>query len=247
MPDDPLAPLAALPGVEQSVAQTRAAVDTLLVHKVLRRRSAEVSAESALRGAWAAAVLSGVDIELDSMRSGEVGDPVVQGALRVSAGLGLLADTWTLAPRQVLARLHVLAAADLVPDAARLGRPSGGVEIANRMDLLCRTLVATRAPAVVVAAVVAGEILALDAFAPSSVVVANAAVRLTLVERGLDPKSLVVVEVGGLELRAEATVALEAYRTGTPGGLTTWIEFVAETVRLGARESVAICEALQRG
>ncbi len=47
---DLLAPLGALPGVEDGVAQARAAVDGLLAHRVLRRRSAEVTAESALPG-----------------------------------------------------------------------------------------------------------------------------------------------------------------------------------------------------
>ena len=39
---------------------------------LLRGRSSEVSAESALRGAWAASVLSGVEIGLESMRAGEI-------------------------------------------------------------------------------------------------------------------------------------------------------------------------------
>jgi hypothetical protein len=246
-PADPLAPLVDLPGVADAVTATRAAVDGLLGHRMLRRRSSEVSAESALRGAWAASVLSGVDIGLESMRAGEIADPTVQGALRVSAELGAVADTWTLAPRQVLARLHVLAAADLTSDEARLGRPSGSEDVAERIDLLCRTLIATRAPAVVVAAVVSGEILALDAFPPVSTVVASAALRLTLVERGLDPKSLCVVEVGALETRDRAESALAGYRAGTADGLAAWIVHLAETVRFGAREAVAICEAMQRG
>ncbi len=47
---------------------------------------------------------------------------------------------------------------------------------------------------------------------------ALAGVRLTLVARGLDPKSLVVVEAGHLELRAEYRAALAGYRTGEPDG-----------------------------
>jgi hypothetical protein len=48
---DLLAPLLALPGVEPAVAGARSAIDGLLSHRVLRRGSAEVTAESALRGA----------------------------------------------------------------------------------------------------------------------------------------------------------------------------------------------------
>jgi len=242
--NDPLAPLLDLPGVAEGVDSVRSAVDALLTNRVLRRRSADVSAESALRGAWASAWLAGSQVPLDDVRSGAALDhPVVQGALRVQSAIGTLADIWTRAPRQALARLHALAAADLV-DAALLGRPSGGAE---RLDMLVDVLGATSAPAVVVAAVVHGEVLSLDAFAPVSGVVAMAAVRLTLVERGLDPKSLVVVEAGHRELRTEYDAALDAYRDGTPAGLARWLGHCADAVVAGAREAMAICEAIARG
>jgi hypothetical protein len=242
--NDPLAPLLDLPGVAEGVDSARSAVDALLTNRVLRRRSADVSAESALRGAWASAWLAGSQVPLDDVRSGAALDhPVVQGALRVQSAIGTLADTWTRAPRQALARLHALAAADLV-DAALLGRPTGGAE---RLDMLVDVLGATSAPAVVVAAVVHGEVLSLDAFAPVSGVVAMAAVRLTLVERGLDPKSLVVVEAGHRELRTEYDASLDAYRDGTPAGLARWLGHCADAVVAGAREAMAICEAIARG
>ncbi|MDT4921916.1 MAG: hypothetical protein QOI15_2818, partial [Pseudonocardiales bacterium] len=134
MPADPLAPLLELSGVPAAVERTRTAVDALLGNRVLRRRSADVSAESALRGAWASAWLAGSEIELAEVRSGEaVADPVVQGALRVQSAIGPLADTWARAPRQALARLHALAAADLLP-ADELGRPRPGT--ADRLDTL---------------------------------------------------------------------------------------------------------------
>ncbi|MDQ6937196.1 MAG: oxidoreductase [Actinomycetota bacterium] len=243
---DPLAPLLERPGAGEAVARARSAVDALLRHQMLRRRSAEVSAESALRGAWASCALSGSDVTLAALRAGAIDDPIVQGALRVSGELGAVADTWTRAPRQVLARLHLLAAADLVGDRARLGRPVAA-GVGDRLDQLVETLSATRAPAVVVAAIVRAELLSLDAFAPASMVVANAAARLTLVERGLDPKSLVAIEVGSWERRAEEVAALAGYRTGSAAGVVGWLSHTAETVRLGAREALAICEAMQRG
>jgi hypothetical protein len=242
--DDPLAPLLDLPGVTAGVAEARAAVDALLGNRVLRRRSSDVSAESSLRGAWAAAQLSGSEVVLADVRSGAAqADPVVQGALRAAGAVGTLADTWARAPRQALARLHALAAADLVP-AEALGRPTGG---AQRLDVLAEVLAATSAPAVVVAALVEGEISSLDAFAPVSTVVALAAVRLTLITRGLDPKSLVVVEAGHLELRAEYAAALEAYRSGTPEGIADWLRHCCAAVAAGAAEAQAICQALLRG
>jgi hypothetical protein len=243
---DPLSPLLELPGVTESVATSRQAVDKLLGHRVLRRRSADVSSESLLRGAWASAALAGSPATLDEVRAGTATDPIVQGALRISTELAALAGTWTAAHRQALARLHALAAVDLLP-AERLGRPRPDREVAHRLDTLAEVLARTKAPAVVIAAIVQGEVLSLDAFAPASAVVARAAARLTLIERGLDPKSLVALEVGHLELAAQEPAALAGYQGGEPAGVLEWIRHCGRAVELGARESLAICEAIQRG
>ena len=246
MTADPLAPLLDLPGVSDGVAETRRAVDALLNNRVLRRRSPDVSAESSLRGAWISAALSGATASLDEVRSGVAADdPLVQGALRTQAAIAQLADTWTHAPRQALARLHALAAADLVTDRDLLGRPAPGA--AERLDTLAAVLDATQTPATVVAAIVHGEILTLDAFAPASGIVARAAVRLTLIDRGLDPKSLVVVEAGHRELGGEYAGALAAYRGGTPGGIARWLNHCAAAIVAGVQETTAICEAIARG
>lgn len=246
MPSDPLVPLLDLPGVAEGVDRSRAAVDALLTNRTLRRRSPDVSAESSLRGAWASAWLAGDEVTLDDVRSGAVAaDPVVQGALRAQAAIGALSDTWTHAPRQALARLHVFAAADLVDDPEPLGRPVAAA--AQRLDLLSLVLESTSVPAVVIAAIVHGELLSLDAFAPASGVVARTAARLVLVERGLDPKSLVCLEAGHRELAEEYAAALEAYRTETRDGIAAWIVHCIDAVVEGARESTAICEALARG
>lgn len=263
------------------MGETRRAVDAVLGHRVLRQRSAEVSTESALRGAWASAVLAGSTATLEQVHEasvaeddpgGAVGgdgplmhparpavritdDPYLQGALRVSAALGPLAEIWSRAPRQVLARLHVLAAADLVDRAdaqAVLGRPKPGpqaAEIAARLDSLASLLApgGTGAPAGVLAAIVQGEILALEPFGTADGLVARAAARLTFVDRGLDPKSLIALEVGQLELRDELDEALAGYRSGTSAGVAQWIVFCGRADVLGARETLAICEALQRG
>lgn len=242
---DPLAPLLDLPGVADAVTASRESVDRLLGHRVLRRRSAEVSGESLLRGAWASATLAGASATLAEVRAAAP-DPVVQGALRISADLSVLAETFRTAPRQVLARLHVLAGAGLLP-AAELGRPRPGPEVAGRLETLFEVLELTSSPALVVAAIVHGELLALDAFAPVTGLVARGAARLVLIDRGLDPRSLVPFEVGHLELASEYEQALADYRAGTPEGVAGWIQHCGRGLALGVRESVAMCEALQRG
>jgi Fic family protein len=260
---DVFAGVAALPGVTDAVVSARAAVDRLLGHRVLRRRSAEVSAESALRGARASAALEGHPVALEDVRAG-VDDPVVQGALRVSAEVGVLAETWRQAPRQALARLHALAAADIV-EMARLGRPRAADqdvrdvlelglvltpgEVAARLDALTELLMGdTEAPAIVVGAVVHGELLALRPFGQGDGIVARAAQRVTFVARGLDPKSLVAPEVGHAELGAAAyAAALRGYVAGTTAGVADWVRHCAEAVSVAARDSLAFCEAVQRG
>ncbi|MFI6321432.1 oxidoreductase [Nonomuraea sp. NPDC050556] len=241
---DPLAVIAQLPGVPEAVDEAREAVDRLYRHRVLRRRSPEVSTESSLRGARASAAIEGADVPLETLRRDEVTDPIVQGALRASAELGRLGPTWRKAPRQVLARLHTVAAAGLTTD---LGRPRTGDEaMTARMDgLLTLLATPTKAPALVMAAIVHAELAVLRPFGTADGIVARAAERLTLVEYGLDPKSLVPVEVGHLEL--DYADGLAAYLTGTSEGVASWVRQCASAVTLGVRETTAICEALQRG
>lgn len=233
--------------MSDALGTAREAVDRLLNHRVLRRQSAAVSSESALRGARASAALEGADVPLADLRAGDLESPVVQGALRVSAGLGALVGVWEQAPLQVIARLHVLAAAGTVPD-DQLGRPSGAPAVAARLAGLAGLVVSrSTAPGIVVAAVVQGELAVLEPFGRLDGVVARAAARLTLVTRGVDPKSVSVPEVGHLELAADHRAALDGYRTGEPAGVARWLTHCATAVELGAREGLAICEAVLRG
>jgi hypothetical protein len=243
---DPLAPLLDLPGVRAAADGARAGIDRLLGHKVLRRESAGVSTESALRGARASAALEGVDVPLADLRAGNVADPLVQGALRVSAGLGSMVDTWQRAPGQVLARLHVLAAADLVAN-GELGRPAphAGPRLSGLFALATGT---TSAPAVLIAALVHGELAAMAPFGTADGVVARAAARLTGITRGLDPKAVSVPEVGFAELGREAYAeALDGYASGTPLGVADWLVHCCRATEHGALEGLAICESLLRG
>ena len=243
---DPLGPLLDLPGVREAADDARAAVDRLLRHKVLRRESAGVSTESALRGARASAALEGTDVSLADLRSGAVEDPVVQGALRVSAALGGMVDTWPRAPGQVLARLHVLAAADLA-DAAALGRPAphAGPRLSGLLSLVTG---GTAAPAVAVAALVHGELAALRPFGTADGVVARGAGRLTGIARGLDPKAVSVPEVGFAELGRDAYAeALAGYASGSEAGVAGWLVHCCRATEHGALEGLAICESLLRG
>ncbi|BEP12854.1 oxidoreductase [Acidothermaceae bacterium B102] len=244
-PTDRWAAVAALPGVADAVIDARRAVDRVLVHRVVRTRAAALAAESALRGARESAALSGEDVSLDDARAGEAGHPVLAGALRVHAELPRLRAVWATSPRQALARLHLLAAADLatIDD---LGRPSTERGAAALGQVAALASSSTSAPALLVAAVVHGELLLAAPFGSANAVVARAAARLVLAARGLDPSLLTMVEVGHVEL-GDYAEASAAYQKGEPAGVARWVLHCARAVELGASESLAVAEAVARG
>jgi hypothetical protein len=235
---DPFAGVAALNGVGSAAAHARDSIDALLGHRVMRQDSARVAAESALRGARASARLAGGDPD-------DVGDPCLQGALRVSAEVPALAEIWQRAPRQALARVHVLAAGDLVDDADRLGRPRPGVDVA-RLDQILRLAVApTVAPGVVVAAVVHGELRALRPFGSVDGLVSRGMERIVLVARGVDTKAVSVPEAGHLMLERAYEPLARAYASGTPDGVGAWVRHCADAYARGAEEGLAIATTVE--
>ena len=238
---DPLAPLLQLPGVEEAVAAARAAVAEVHRHPANRRRWPATAAEASVRAARASAALAGGSAELPT--GGVVTDPVLAGALRVSESLGMLLGAWQRAPLQALARLHVLAAADLTrPD--ELGRPRAEDTVSTRLAGLAQLVAeGTRVPAPVLAAVVHGELLALAPFGTADGVVARGAARLTMIATGLDPKGLVAPEVAHLRRSSEYAAAAAAYVTGEPPGLTEWLLHCCAALVVGAREATSIADA----
>lgn len=270
---DPLAALGALPGVPEAVNSVRKAVDRVYGHRVMRRRSNEITAEAALRGARGSAALSGADWALEEVRrrtdfSIDEESRTVGAALRLAAEAGQLLSIWRQSPLRVLARLHLVAAGGAGVSDELVGRPRlagepvdeplcggaelplpGADEVAGRLEGLSELIIAGgSAPALVTAAVVHGELMALRPFGSYNGLVARTAERIVLIGSGLDPKSVCPAEVGHGELgRAAYLAALEGYASGTPEGMAAWITHCGRAVELGARESTAVCEALQRG
>nr|WP_211207318.1 oxidoreductase [Stackebrandtia nassauensis] len=238
---DPLSPLLELAEVADSLENARAAVDRTLWHRRLRREGAQVATEVSLRCAVASATLDGAEYPIEEVRAGTVTDPVVQGALRVSTELPSLVTLWPKAPRQVLAKLHLLAARDLA-DVDQLGRPDADPHKAARLDALCALITAeSRLPAALVAAVVHGELLALRPFPQAAGVVARAAARLTLAARGLDPNLLIAIDAGHAGRGPEYTGASGTFATGTPDGLRSWLKHCGLALSLGAEITTEIC------
>lgn len=266
---DPIATLGTLPGVTDAVDSVRKAVDRVYGHRVMRRRSVEVTAEAALRGARGSAALSGADWNLEEVRrrtdfTGDSEARVVGAALRLTAEAGQLLSIWRQSPLRVLARLHLVAAGGAAPEDA-VGRPRlagepvdeplieaplpDADEVAGRLEGLSGLILSGgEAPALVTAAVVHGELLALRPFGSCNGLVARTAERIVLIGSGLDPKSICPAEVGHAEQgRAAYVAAFEGYLSGTPEGMAAWITHCGRAAEFGARESTAVCEALQRG
>src|SRR5450755_4169177 len=201
--------LAALPGVPEAVAAAREACTGLRWHQALRRRTAEAAAESGIRAARASAALAGARFPLDLVRDvarGAAAFPddaagrTALGAIRALSEVQRLGPRWHQAPAQALARLHVAAAAGLLPDDA-LGRPRRpGEQAGDGADLLDPSgrlvpapdgeMVMTRlagltelmtvppsAPALVVAALVHAEVATFRPFVTGNGVVARALCR----------------------------------------------------------------------
>ena len=179
------------------------------------RAQQEVTAESALRGAWANAWFDGAEAGLPEMRSGAALDNspigrVLSGVVAMHAELPSLVAIVGTAPAQALARMHAIVARGFAPD-AELGRPRSGevvddplrlggvassAEVAERLSDLSQVLVASTAPGILVAAVAHAEIASMRPFGWGSGLVARALPRLLLAQRGVDPGMLGAPEVG---------------------------------------------------
>lgn len=245
---DPLRPLLDLTGVADAVAAARDAVAQVHRHPANRTGWPATAAEASVRAARASAAIDGGSTEIPA--TGSVADPVLAGALRVAESVGLLLGTWQRAPLQCLARLHVLAAADLVPenDDEVLGRPRPARGVSGRLDLLAQLVAGgTSVPAPVLAAVVHGELLTLAPFGVADGLVARAASRLTLIATGLDPKGLIVPEVACLRAGQRYHELAAGFGTGEPAAVAAWLVFCCESIVAGAREAGSIADAALAG
>jgi hypothetical protein len=231
--DDPFARVAALDGVGTAAAHARDAIDALLGHPAMRNQAAKLASESAVRGAQASATLEGGEPE-------SVEDPYLQGALRAIGEVPELASLWDRAPRQVLARLHMLAARDVVEGPDVLGRPRPGAGHSRLEQILRLATSATAAPGVVVAAVVHGELRSIRPFEAADGIVARAVERVILVARGVDTKAVTIPEAGHLALSRAYDPLLDAFAAGTPEGVGAWVRHCADAYARGAEAALAL-------
>lgn len=233
---DPLAWLNDLEGVPRAFTAARDGIDVRLRDRGLRKTTPEQTAESLLLGAHASAVLEGSVSSLEDLRSGsEAVDETAQAALRLSTTVLSLVPVLASQPLQAFARLHAVAGKGVVPDES-LGRPVSP-EAAQRLAGLGTAISTTSVPALLLAALVHAELMAVAPFASHNGLVARAAERLVLVQRGVDPRSVVCPEVGHLALAREYESNLRGYRDGGRSGLHSWLLYAAEAYTKAAETS----------
>jgi hypothetical protein len=222
MTADPLLELAQLEDVAAATAAARRAVDARLRDRGVRDFSPAMRAQAALSGAQSSAALT------------EDPQAWLPGCIRLSSELLSLSALVRVAPGQVLARSHTLAARGVVPDAF-LGRIRSPAEISRRMAALAELLVsATGAPAVVLAAVAHAEVATVEPFGSADLIVARAVEHMVLVSTGLDPVGMVNPETGHAAHPDAYRVALDGYRSGTLPGVRGWLLHCANAVAVAA-------------
>ena len=268
--------LAAIPEVASSSDRAREVCTQLRWHEALRRRIPEASAESRVRGAWASAELDGArstaSIVRDLMRGArersvdpDPSERVIHGAIAATAETEHLGQLVTSSPRQALARLHTVAAAQLVEESDQLGRPRvegegceefadlgpapTGQELQQRLGGIIELMrSAGDAPALVVAAIVHAEIAATRPFAVGNGLVARAVERALIGQTGLDPTGVAVPEAGhGHEGGPAYLGSLNGYVHGGQPGLVLWLQHCGDSLVAGAEEGWRIADSVRAG
>lgn len=274
--DDPLAGLVGLPGVAAAVEAARVACEELRWHEAYRRRWREVRAEAGLRGAQGSAALDGARLPLDAVRALATGTPPSSstehalgwGAVRATAyverlmpDLGARGQAALPPLGQLVAGVHAATTGgwldpslvgrlrlDEAPrDLTGLGAAPVGDEVAARLDLLAHVVATTRAPGLVVAAVVHGELLTLRPFVAGNGVVARAVARLLVTSRGLDPTGSVICEPGWAAAPNPYLAAAAGFATGTPDGVAGWVRVCAAGVVDGAGRARVVADGVVAG
>lgn len=278
---DQVQTLLGLPGLTEAVEQAREACTQLRWHQALRRRIPEAAAESRVRGATASALLEGSEpagsqgtaaLVRDLVR-GAVAWPtdpdpverVLKAAVQVTSATEPATAAALASPAQLLARLHVAAAADLLP-AEQVGRPRRAGEgcsefgdlgeappaeqVPGRLELVYDLLgtVRTGSSALVVAGLVHAEVVTVRPFVTGNGLVARALERVVHRVGGLDPTGVAVPELGHAQkVGADYRGALTAYSQGGAEGVRLWLLHCAAAAVTGAQAGTTIADSVLAG
>jgi hypothetical protein len=244
---DPLDDLPLNDATSTLLSATRDEIDSVLWDRGIRTKAAEVAAASVMRGARDSAAIDGADSAVvDDSPMGRI----LGNAQILTARVPALVDTWSIAPLQVLAELHAIASQGFTPDTER-GRPRSGDDVRDPLNMgvlppadvigprlagLATVITSSTSPALLIAAIVHGELSALRPFEVGSGLVARASVRLVMASKGIDPSMFTIPEHGMFELGRPAYVAaIREYSAGTPEGINAYLTWFATALAMGAK------------
>jgi hypothetical protein len=246
MSADALAPLLEIDGVSESCAKSLKSLDELMWNRTVRRHKEYLIPYCRRISGFATAALDGAQMPSDPTMEPEVspmGELAEQGLL-VTAEADLQTLAFKSEPMKVWARLHTFAATsenrgqprigNEVVDPLRIGELPPHEVIQERLTQLTDVILNSKAPAILVAAIAHGEIAALRPFTQGSFLIARATTRLVLAARDVDVDGLAMSEYGAQLIGRPAYVkALGAYMSGTPAGLSTWVQWQSSAIIRG--------------
>lgn len=265
------------PDVIAAIDYSRQACNDLRWHEALRRRKAEVRAETLVHSTAAGAATDGARLPLEAVRELSLGllEPTdaagrhVQALQRGYAEAMRLAEAGnralTQAPPQTLARLHQVIAAGLGSTEA-LGRPRDAahtpadrtvplpvtVDDPARLQMRRRQLqhlmtLPDQVPALVVAALVWAELLTIELFATHNAGLGRCVFRALLMSRGLDLFGLCVPEVQVLQDPVTFASQIAAYAQDPEAAAAEWVTYCGALVVSGCERGNYVADAIRAG
>ena len=253
--DDPLSSLLSIPGVSKECETTLRAIDDLMWNRTVRRHKDALVPYTRRISGYATAALDGAQMPKDPTMEPEVspmGSISDQGLL-ITAEADLQRQAFKTEPLKVLARLHTFVSTEEdrgrprttneVVDPLRLGNLPPHEILQERLSQLVDLVIESKAPSILVAAIVHAELATLRPFTQGSYLVARASTRLFLAARDVDNDGLVMSEYGAFLLGRPAYVkALSGYMSGTREGVGALISWQGEAIHRGIEMAKELAE-----
>ncbi len=246
---DILASLAGDHEISDSCNSAQQVIDELLWNRKLLRESDTWDPYLRRMSGYATASLDGAHMPTDPLMEPDaspMGELSQQG-LVITAEADRQVQTFRKTPLQVWARLSAVIGGDEefrgkprttndIDDPLHLGSVVPHELVVARSTDLSHVVLESKAPALMVAAIVHAELATIRPFVYGSYLVARASVRLVLASRELDAHGWIMPEFGMHRLgRASYVRALNAYSSGTMEGMREWMQWHNSAMTQGVR------------
>lgn len=251
---DPLSQLLTNDRIAQVTNAALKSIDELNWNRSVRNNPELVPLARRVSG-YASAAIEGAAMPADPRQDPDdspMGE-LSNAALGITAETDFQLSTFLKTPLQTLARLHSFLdnsenrgrprTVNQVEDPLHIGEPLDHTKIEARLDSLVELITKSKAPAVLLSAIVHAEIAVIAPFKNGSQMIARATSRLVLQSKNVDQLKLVMPEYGFYKIgRNPYAKALIAYQTGTIAGVTDWIDLHSQAIHIGATSSDLLVE-----